>query len=240
MSKIFTTLLLMSALLSGCMPLYQEKGYANEGDYAFAQTIGNSTPQRIAALKSYGITTKVAFDKAVTEMRADNYAQEANWSDILFYLKDKKDAQISGVNVLIQRDNRIASEKKAELQRQAQQKREKEEYAKKFPFTAVLACEFQGRNIGQLAVCFLGSNSRGTELALRNGSSVRVYKGYELQNLGREQRDGLNIPLERSYEITAQNDSRDYILTLKIKNTATGEVLIRQAAGMYKVVRAKN
>lgn len=239
MSKVFSTLFLMSALLSGCMPLHQEKGYLNQGDFIFAQTIGNSTPQRIAALKSHGITTKAAFDKVVTEMRADNYSQEANWGDILSYLKDKKDAQVAGINVLIHRDNRIASEKKAELQRQAQQKREKEEYAKKFPFTAVLACEFQGRNVGQLAVCFLGSSS-GTELALRNGNSVRIYKGYELQNLGREQSDGLNIPLERSYEITAQNDSKDYVLTLTIKDTGTGKVLIRQAAGMYKLVRAKN
>lgn len=239
-TKILFTFI-ASLFLLACAPMYQQKGYASEADYNFSLKLGNPTPQRIATLRSYGITSREDFDKVLSEMKTTNYSQTDNWNDVLSYLKDKKDAQAAGLTVIQQRDARLAAERKAEQQRLAEEKKRREDFAKEYPYEAVLACEFQGRSIGNLAVCFLGGRgSSGTELSLRNGNSVRVYKGYELQSLGREQQDGLRIPLRERFEIKAQNDSKDYVLTLAIKKTATGEVIARQAAGMWKVVNIKN
>lgn len=235
------SLILMSVFLIGCAPMYQQKGYANETDYNFSQTIGNATPARIAALKSYGVFTRQAFDQVTSEMKAQNYSQKDDWNDILAYLKDRKDASTSGRSVLQQREYRVAEERKIQQQRAEEARRKREEFARKYPYEAILACEFQGRSVGNLAVCFVGGRgSNGTELSLRNGDSVRVYKGYELQNLGREQPDGLHIPLRERFAIRAQNESKNYILTLTIKSTLTGKVLNKQAAGMWKVVSVRN
>jgi len=232
---------LFSVALTACVAAWQQQGYTNEADYNFAKTLGNSTPQRIARLKAYGILTKADVDKVDLEITSTGYSNKTDWDTTFLYLKDREDAKKAGISLTQQRDSRLAAERKAEQQRLAEEKKRREDFAKEYPYEAILACEFQGRNIGNIAVCFVGGRgSSGTELSLRNGNSVRVYKGYELQNLGREGQDGLRIPLRERFEIKAQNESKDYVLTLAVRRTATGEVVLKQAAGMYKVVSARN
>lgn len=228
------------ATLTACAPLWQQQGYKTEEHFKFASTLGNPSPARIEALESWGIKSRTELDALIKEYKEGKYADDDSYDTIFAYLKDRDDAKKRNISALKQKEYRLAEEKKAEEKRAAEEKRRKEEFAKKYPYEAILACEIQGRNFGNLAVCFLGSNSNGTELSLRNGDEVRVYKGYELQQLGREQQDGLHIPLQRRFEIKAQNDSKDAILTMTIKNTATGEQLNKQAAGMWKIVYMKN
>ena len=239
MKKLVPFLLVLAIGLMGCMPLYQQQGYANEADFNFSKTIGNSTPQRINGLKSYGITSRADFDKTLTEMKADNYSTETDWNTIFFYLKDRKDAKAAGIPILQQRDARIKAEKAAAEKAAAAEKQRKIEFAKNYPFVAVLDCQFQGRSIGNLAVCF-SDRSNGTELTVANGGDVRVYKLWELQNVGTREDDGVHIPLRRNFSIKAQNASENYILTLRIVDVVTGKVVANQAAGMWKVVSVRN
>jgi hypothetical protein len=237
--KLAPLLLVLAIGLMGCMPLYQQQGYANEVDFNFAKTISNATPQRINGLKSYGITSKADFDKTLTEMKADNYSNETDWNTIFFYLKDRKDSKAAGIPILKQRDARIKAEKDSADKAAAAEKQRKIEFAKNYPFEAILSCEINGRNFGNLIVCF-SDRSNGTELNLTNGSDANVYKSYQIPSLGREQEDGLHIPLKRNFSIKAQNASEHGILRLKIIDTATGRVIDNQAAGRWKVVSIKN
>ena len=237
--KLALFLLVLAIGLMGCMPLYQQQGYANETDFKFAQTLGNSTPQRISGLKSYGITSKEDFDKLLTELKAANYSDNTNWDTIFSYLKDRKDAAAARIPILKQRDARLKAEKAAADKAAAEEQQRKIDFAKNYPFTAILSCEMDGRNFGNIAACF-SDRSGGTELNLTNGSEVNVYKIYQLQSLGREQEDGLHIPLRRNFSIKAQNASEHMILRLKILDTATGRVVDNQAAGHWKVVGIKN
>ena len=239
MKKLALFLLVLAIGLMGCMPLYQQQGYANETDFKFAQTLGNSTPQRINGLKSYGITSKEDFDKLLTELKAANYSDNTNWDTIFSYLKDRKDAKAAGIPILKQRDARLKAEKAAADKAAAEEKQRKIDFAKNYPFTAILSCEMNGKNFGNLAVCF-SDKIGGTELNLTNGSEVNVYKIYQLQSLGREQQDGLHIPLRRNFSIKAQNASDYGILRLQILDSATGRVIENQAAGHWKVVSIRN
>jgi hypothetical protein len=237
--KLALFLLVLAIGLMGCMPLYQQQGYANETDFKFAQTLSNSTPQRISGLKSYGITSKENFDKLLTELKAANYSDNTNWDTIFSYLKDRKDAAAAGIPILKQRDARLKAEKAAADKAAAEEQQRKIDFAKNYPFTAILSCEMNGRNFRNIAACF-SDRSGGTELNLTNGSEVNVYKMYQLQSLGREQEDGLHIPLRRNFSIKAQNASEHMILRLKIIDTATGRVVDNQAGGRWKVVAIRN
>jgi hypothetical protein len=237
--KLAPFLLVVAIGLMGCMPLHQQQGYANEADFKFAQTLSNSTPQRISGLKSYGITSKEDFDKLLTELKAANYSDNTNWDTIFSYLKDRKDAAAAGIPILKQRDARLKAEKAAADKAAAEEQQRKIDFAKNYPFTAILSCEMNGRNFRNIAACF-SDRSGGTELNLTNGSEVNVYKMYQLQSLGREQEDGLHIPLRRNFSIKAQNASEHMILRLKIIDTATGRVVDNQAGGRWKVVAIRN
>lgn len=232
--------LLAAALMAGCAPMWQQQGYKSEESFKFASTLGNATPERVNALESWGIKSRADLDALTKEYKDSKYADDTTYDTIFDYLRDRNNAKKNNITPLQQKQNRLAEEKKAAEKRAAEEKRRKEEFAKKYPYEAILACEFQSRNMGQLYPCFHDSNSNGTELYLANGEDVNVYKAYDLQRLGREQSDGLHIPLQRKFEIKGQNDSKDFILTMTIKNTATGEVLNKQKAGTWKLVYMKN
>lgn len=227
--KIHGFLLCSVLLISACAPIWQQQGYSSEEDFNFSKTLANATPKRVEELKYWGIKSKYDMDALIKEYKDARYSNDETYSTVFEYLKDRHDAKSANTTALKQKENRLKEEN-----------RKKEEFAKDYPFEAILSCGMGGRNIGNVAVCFLGGNSSGTELYLKNGESVQVYKGYELQELGQEQADGLHIPLNRSFTIKAQNDSKSAILTLTIKNTATGQVLNKQAAGMWDVVYMLN
>ncbi len=239
MKKILFAVL-MTFLATACAPMWQQQGYKSEESFKFASTLGNATPERVNALESWGVKSRADLDALIKEYKDIKYADDSSYDTIFDYLKDRRDAKKNNITTVQQKQNRLAEEKKAAEKRAAEEKRRKEEFAKKYPYEAILACEFQGRNMGSLYSCFHDSNSNGTELSLTNGDDVNIYKAHDLQRLGREQNDGLHIPLQRKFEIKGQNDSKDFILTLTIKNTATGEVLNKQKAGTWKLVYMKN
>jgi hypothetical protein len=239
MKNLGLLLIALTIGLLGCIPIYQQNGYATEADYNFAKTLGNPTPERINYIKSYGITSRPDFDKLLADMKSDKYSTETDLVTVMWYLRDRKDAKAAGLGVVEQKDARLKAQKVAADKAAAEEKQRRIEFAKNYPFEAILSCEMDGENFGNIAVCFSGNYSN-SELKLTNGSEVRVYKIYELQQLGEEQQDGLHIPLKRNFAISAQNSSEYSVLRLKIINYATREVLNDQAAGKWDVVAIRN
>lgn len=241
MKKLVSTFVLFLGLI-GCMPLYQQQGYTSEADFKFAQTLGNSNPQRIARLKAYGILTKEDNDKVDSEIKSTGYSTNTDWNTTFLYLKDREDAKKAGISVIKQRDIRLAAEAQAEKERLAKEKRDREEFAKQYPYKAIVRCESGGRHFGSLAPCFFGGRSSAeTEFELRNGNDYKLYKAYEIDRaFGRGDSNGTVIPLRRSFEIKAQNSDEHMVLTIVVVETATNNEIFKKSASKYGVIRVKN
>jgi hypothetical protein len=159
---------------------------------------------------------------------------------VLNFLKDKAEAAgKSGATAVSVRDGRQRAAREAAEASAANERRRREEYAKDFPFIAVLSCGMPGHI--NIMACFAGG-SRGvdTELKLRNGSSSAMYKVYNLQQAGQERRDGFHIDLRRNFDLRAQNADDTLILSLKIIDRVSGRVVHEDQASRFEVVSARN
>lgn len=233
---------LFSVALTACVSIWQQQGYANEADYNFAKTLGNSTPQRIARLKAYGIQTKADVDKVDLEITSTGYSKNTDWDTTFLYLKDREDAKKAGISTIQQRDARLKVEAIAENERLAKVKRDREEFAKQYPFKAIIRCESGGRHFGSLGPCFFkGPRNAETELELRNGSEYKLYKSYEIDRaFDRGDSNGTVIPLRNNFELKVQNSSEHFVLTIVVVETATNKEIFKRSASQYGVIRVRN
>ena len=132
----------------------------------------------------------------------------------------------------------------------AESERQREEFAKKWPYTAVIEC---GRNNGSnfenlnLLACFTYDGVQ-TDIEITNNGRSRVYNVMSLANLGGGGNDepfiqnggGLRVNLTSSFSIRAQNAQRSLLLNLKIIKNSTREVIYEKQASQYGLVSAEN
>ncbi|MFM0441324.1 hypothetical protein PQQ84_33175 [Paraburkholderia strydomiana] len=109
-----------------------------------------------------------------------------------------------------------------------------------FPYLAVVTCSSGGMR-GPLISCFAGrQGSPNTNFELRNGKSYKLYQPFEIERLGREANDGLEIPLARHFEITAQNADDLMILGIKIIDKHSHNVLFEKQVGQFDAIFASS
>jgi hypothetical protein len=123
-------------------------------------------------------------------------------------------------------------------QKDAAENSKKEELATNYPYTAYLTCEFMG-NHTNIIPCFLGDHVN-TQLEITNGGDYQMLQGYELNKVGKEYSEGLVIQLHKSFAIRAQNANSDFILTLKIEDSATGRQIYKRSASQWKTLAVEN
>lgn len=217
----------------------KKAGYRQYAEYQTARDMKVNAQQH-KQLGEYRITDKAGLDAAVREMQASRYATGNDVGDVLSYLKDKAEAAgKSGATAVSVRDARQKAARDAAEANAAAERRRREEYAKEYPYIAVLSCGMPGHI--NIMACFAGG-SRGvdTELKLRNGSSSAMYKVYNLQQAGQERRDGFHIDLRRNFDLRAQNADDTLILSLKIIDRVSGRVVHEDQASRFEVVSARN
>ena len=100
-------------------------------------------------------------------------------------------------------------------------------------YRAVLSCGMYGNHINILA-CF-----SDTELKLTNNGLNRVYKIYNISQLGREYSDGLHISLSEKFTIIAQNSHDTLILGINIFD-ASGNQVYQEEVGTWGVIKVGN
>ncbi len=196
--------------------------------------------QQFKALGQYQIADKASMDAAMREMQASSYSNEVDVSNLLAYLKDKAEAQgKAGASAVSVRDARQKAAQEASAAQEVAERQRREEYAKQYPYIAVLTCGMP-QHINILA-CFSGG-SRGvdTELKLRNGDNMTMYKVYNLREAGQERRDGFYIDLRSKFNLQAQNSDETLILSLKIMDRVSGRVIHNDQAARFGVVSARN
>jgi hypothetical protein len=94
---------------------------------------------------------------------------------------------------------------------------------------------------GPIIACFAGrQGSPGTNFELRNGKSYGLYQPFEIERLGREAHDGLEIQLARHFEITAQNADDLLILGIKIIDKHSHNVLFEKQVGQFGAIFASS
>ncbi len=229
--------------------LYQ--GYQSFADYSFISTLKGNKSQ-LEQLKKFKITNIDKFSELESKMIKSDYSKDKGIKNVLMYLKDRQVAREKGIDILKQRDARLAEEKKAKEIAEAQRKKDAKEaairrkeaaarYAKEHPYKAVISCGMNGNHINIMA-CFVGSGRYGadTELEITNGSFYKLYPSYNVGQAGTETRAGLEIDLKSNFKIKAQNSADTLILDVKIYDRLTNKVLFNKSAAKYGAIYISN
>ena len=219
MNKIIP--IILSALFaSACVTNYAKEGYTSQADYQLAQQWEKQRPTQrgIDALRSKGITSKAQFDAAISEMHAANYPTseyKADASALLDYLTDKQFAEDNNISITAARKKRTAQQQAEQARKEADEVRQKQQYAKEFPYILVITCGMSGQNINAFA-CFTNHGNLKTQLEVRNGSDYQMYQVYDLHKAGKNTNEGLIIPLRNRFYVSGQNASDKLILTFTV------------------------
>lgn len=130
-----------------------------------------------------------------------------------------------------------AEEERRQKEQAERARQERENFAKEFPYYALVTCGFQGNHINSIA-CFGGRV--GTEIELRNGNEYGLYKIHEIHSLGQESSRGLRIALRRNFELKAQNSNETLILGVAIIDVKTDKIVFQKQVSRFGVISVKN
>ena len=215
------------------------KGFDNYDQYNFSYDI-DANKNQIDQLKEFGIIDAVEFKKVQDEIIQIKYSNETNISNVITYLNDLIEADQKGMNVLDYKKARIEEEKRVAKVLQEQAEKAQQEFAKEYPYTAILSCGMGDSHIN-IAACFVEEKySVPTELKINNGGNNRLYKPWNLREAGRETNRGLEIDLKRSFSINAQNSSSNLTLGITIIENSSGEVTYSDSVGKFGVINVGN
>lgn len=91
-------------------------------------------------------------------------------------------------------------------------------------YRAALTCEFNGSKM-VLSACLRDSN-----VEVRSGNFSKIYQPYQLTV------PSLEFDLKNSFEVSAQNTSRNLLLRLRIRDKNSGRVIYDRSAGQYDLL----
>lgn len=208
----------------------QLQGYSDFAEYEFSKEVSASA-DLLKSLKTFDISNSASFNASAQKMMDSGYAKERNARTLLAYLQDDAEGKKKGQSAKVVKAAREEAEAKSAAAISAAQQAERQNYAKKYPYYAVLSCGFGNNNMALIA-CFSGG-SVDSELKLRQGNVEQVYKVYQLMNnqVGRMQQDGLYIDLQPGFALRAQNASDTLTLTLRVYDRATNKLKVQKQAG---------
>lgn len=129
---------------------------------------------------------------------------------------------------------RIQKEEAALKAQRAQEEKKRLEYAKEFPFYAVITC---GNNF-PVHACFSGDVR--TEIELRNGNAYKMYTLVDIMQIRPNQQRGITFDLRNNFELKMQNSQDSLILNLKVYNRATQQIVYEKSAARFGVIRISN
>jgi hypothetical protein len=210
-----------------------QRGYVDYPAYLFARSI-SANADDLKRLNAAGVNNKADFDVLVTEINQSQYSNNKDLATVFSYISDRDKGLSKKTSAVVERDLRVSEERARREKEEIDRQRQKEAFARDFPYEAIISCDYQGAHTN-LVSCFAGDV--GTELEIRNGNNYRMYKSFELYQLGHERpREGLILPLGKNFEIKAQNSSDTLTLTLKIRETSTGKLIFTKSAAKYGVI----
>jgi hypothetical protein len=213
-------------------------GYQSYAQHLLAEKI-DAKPELVKQLAQFGIDSEAKFAEIKSQMQASRYADPGTAQDVLSFLRDKQSGDKEGKTAVMVRSERQKRERVDAEKREADQKRAQQEYAKKFPYTAVVSCSVGESSLVTLVACFT-TKYTNTELELKNGDDYRMFTPRDLLSAGHITESGLEIPLRSSFSLKAQNAAENLLLTVKVIDNKTGQVAFKKSASQFGVVRITN
>ena len=102
-------------------------------------------------------------------------------------------------------------------------------------FEAILSCDFRGKHT-TIYSCINNPNT----LEIKSGSKYKMYQVHELEELGSQLNDGLHFYLDEKFSIKVKNSANNLLLTLKIYNRATGELIFMKSESLFEDINVTN
>ena len=206
--------------------------------YLFALSVGIQDAQDVSQLNTFGIQTNQQYQAALKRLNDAGLGDSQTPSGLIAFLHDEKEAAVKRTTIKKLRAERAANEQAAiRRQSQAQSAAEKKKAAD-FPFVAYISC-MVGTQKTRIQAC-MSSRSVQTEIELKNGSEYRMYKMFEVDNIGHWNGEELVVDLRSSFELKAQNADETLTLNVVIKNRATGATVFQKSAAKFGVIAIKN
>ena len=230
--KVYNTVGNRLESVKGKKAFVTHHGFKSIEEYDLAWNL-NIKKELIRDLAKFKIDSVDKYNKIQERMLKSGYSESKNVRDVLSYLSDLEEARSKGIDILKQRDIRIQALKKEREAQAAKKEKQKIAYAKKYPYYAVLSCEANGSHANILA-CFSGGQyGADTDFTL-NG---KIYKAYNINQVGRENSEGLAFDLTNDFSVVAQNANDFLILKLVITNRLTNKIVYQKEVGQYGVIR---
>ena len=230
--KVYNTVGNRLESVKGKKAFVTHHGFKSIEEYDLAWNL-NIKKELIRDLAKFKIDSVDKYNKIQERMLKSGYSESKNVRDVLSYLSDLKEARSKGIDILKQRDIRIQALKKEREAQAAKKEKQKIAYAKKYPYYAVLSCEANGSH-ANIAACFSGGQyGADTDFTL-NG---KIYKAYNINQVGRENSEGLAFDLTNDFSVVAQNANDFLILKLVITNRLTNKIVYQKEVGQYGVIR---
>jgi hypothetical protein len=110
--------------------------------------------------------------------------------------------------------------------------------AAEYPYIGLLSCSISDQKTNVQAC--LSNSGVETEVELRNGNEYRMYKIYDINQIGNWDGSDMQIDLRKNFEIKAQNANKNLILNLVVKDRSSGKILFQKSAAMFGVITVKN
>lgn len=214
----------------------KQRGYGSYSEVRFARELGVRREQ-LQPLLARNIRDPAAYSAVIEEMIAKGYSKERDFDQLLAYLADRDAAAKVGSSAVVERDRRIAAEQLARQEAAARRQKEQQVFDREFPYEAVISCGSQQRHLAILPCFAGGSAGSSTQLELRTPDQYGLYQATDLYKLGREiPGEGLKIPLKRPFSLRAQNGAENFILTVKVVEKASGNVLVIKSVAQFGTI----
>ena len=217
---------------------FKDLNIKSEKFYTFFVKYSRDEPL-LQKLVEYGISDQSGLDALTSRIakEAPSLGGGTNQDIYNFLIKEEKaKAQNITIAEFIELENQatIAANKKAS-EDEAQRKKD---FAKKYPYYAIINCGFGGGSDLPLAPCFVSSNGVNTTINLKNGNFSNESKYFQFQEIGYfiNNESSLIIDLEKSFYLTAQNASDVLTITIDVYDRSTDQLISSdQASSLYGV-----
>jgi hypothetical protein len=213
-------------------------GFKDANGYLFGNSVGVRDAAQVTRLQELGITTAEQFAAARKRLEQTEPGARDNVDALIQLAADEREASAKGTSVKAIRTERARREDAEARRYAAAMAAEEKTKAAEFPFVAVFSCSV-GQQKTSLQAC-LSSGSVDTEIELKNGNDYRMYKIHDVASMGRWTGDEMVVDLRRSFEIKAQNADRTLVLSLVVKDRASGRTVYQRSAAQFGVMRVAN
>jgi hypothetical protein len=213
-------------------------GFESSDMYLFALSVGIQNAQDVSQLNTFGIQTKQQYQAALKRLNDAGLGDSQTPNGLIAFLKDENEAAAKRTTIKNLRAERAANEQAAIRRQSLAQAASEKKKAADFPYVAYISC-MVGTQKTRVQAC-MSSRSVQTEIELKNGSEYRMYKMFEVENIGNWNGEDLVVDLRSNFELKAQNADDTLTLNVVIKNRATGAVVFQKSAAKFGVIAIKN